>query len=206
MSKSKHLTLPLFLKRYAVVARLPVQWGEQDSFSHVNNTVYFKYMEAARIQYFARMLDSVVSMQPETGPAFKQGWLAATAVGPILTHTECSFKFPLTYPDRLLVGATVDIKKYIANTDDTGSSSSSTQMTLKHEVWSLRHNRVVASGTGSFVTLDYGAGKVTAIPEFVVQAVKALELGGAGSTELLGVLERDREAALRVGSQGEGFV
>ena len=40
------------LKDYPVTVEVPVVWGEMDAFSHVNNVVYFRYFETARIAYF----------------------------------------------------------------------------------------------------------------------------------------------------------
>jgi acyl-CoA thioester hydrolase len=40
------------LKSFPVVVEIPVIWGDMDSFQHVNNVIYFRYFESARIQYF----------------------------------------------------------------------------------------------------------------------------------------------------------
>ena len=42
-----HPTAPLV--NFPVVITWPVQWGDQDSFSHVSNTVYFRWFESGRI-------------------------------------------------------------------------------------------------------------------------------------------------------------
>jgi len=34
------------------VERIPIRWGDMDAMGHVNNTVYFRYMEQARISWF----------------------------------------------------------------------------------------------------------------------------------------------------------
>ena len=48
----KAVNIPAELSEYHSVIRLPVQWGDQDAFGHVNNTVYFRWFESARIAYF----------------------------------------------------------------------------------------------------------------------------------------------------------
>ena len=58
------------LGSFPVVVAIPVAWGDMDAFQHVNNTVYFRYFESARIAYFER-LEFMELMQ-------------ATGVGPIL--------------------------------------------------------------------------------------------------------------------------
>ena len=42
------------LKKYPVIVRLPVQWGEMDSAAHVNNLVYMRWTETGRIVYFEK--------------------------------------------------------------------------------------------------------------------------------------------------------
>src|SRR5437660_4701846 len=90
MSDSEHAEL---LAGYPVVVQLPVVWGEMDSYRHVNNAVYFRYFEAARLEYFRRL-----------------GWFEyeeETGVGPILAATSARFRRPLSYPDTISVAARV---------------------------------------------------------------------------------------------------
>ncbi|HEX6622399.1 MAG TPA: acyl-CoA thioesterase, partial [Pyrinomonadaceae bacterium] len=81
------------LEAYPVVIETPVAWGEMDSFQHVNNIVYFRYFESARMAYFERV--GFWAYMDETG------------VGPILASTRCKFILPLTYPDTVSIGARV---------------------------------------------------------------------------------------------------
>src|SRR5215210_2137077 len=81
------------LETYPVVIEIPVAWGEMDSLLHVNNIVYFRYFESARMDYFVRL--GLWDYMRETG------------VGPILASTQCRFRAPLTYPDTVSVGARV---------------------------------------------------------------------------------------------------
>ena len=39
------------LREYPVVISLPIQWGDQDAFGHVNNTVAIRWFESSRIAY-----------------------------------------------------------------------------------------------------------------------------------------------------------
>ena len=50
------------LSRWPVTIELPVQWGELDSFGHVNNVVFLRWFESARIAYFERcgVLDGMI--------------------------------------------------------------------------------------------------------------------------------------------------
>src|SRR4051794_35445782 len=78
------------LALFPVVVELDVAWGEMDSFAHVNNVVYFRYFENARVDYLPRI-----------------GWFATMTehgLGPIASATNARFRKPVAYPDRLLVG------------------------------------------------------------------------------------------------------
>ena len=81
------------LAGYPIVVTLPVQWGDQDAFGHVNNVVYFRWMESARIAYF--------------GQAGVQSAVAQQGTGPILASVKCDFRRQLTYPDTLLISASI---------------------------------------------------------------------------------------------------
>src|SRR5437016_14684059 len=81
------------LADFPVVVEQAVVWGDMDSYQHVNNAVYFRYFENARLEYFRRM-----------------GWFdyeERTGIGPILAATEARFRKPLTYPDTISVGVRV---------------------------------------------------------------------------------------------------
>ena len=80
-------------RRLAHVERIQIRWGDMDAMGHVNNTVYFRYMEQARISWFETLV-------PEAG-AWKQ-------TGIVIVNASCHYKRPITYPGtvevRLLVG------------------------------------------------------------------------------------------------------
>src|SRR5438034_9077590 len=84
---------PPELLPHPLVITLPVQWGDQDAFGHVNNVVYFRWMESARIEYFR---------QAGVGSAAAQ-----QGTGPILAAVRCDFRRQLMYPDTLLISASV---------------------------------------------------------------------------------------------------
>ncbi len=67
--------------RWPVEVQLPVQWGDMDAFQHVNNTVYLRWFESARIAYFAK----------------------AQVTAPILARATIDFRKPVTFPDNITV-------------------------------------------------------------------------------------------------------
>jgi len=136
------------LEGYPVVIYIPVAWGEMDSFQHVNTIVYFRYFESARILY-SEML-GLHKLKDDTG------------IGPILGSTGCKYKFPLTYPDTVSVGA-----KIVGIEED--------RFSMKYVVVSRRHNRIAAEGDGVVVMYNYHERKKTAIPEEIRNRIAELE-------------------------------
>src|ERR1700677_5351461 len=81
------------LAGFPVIVQQNVIWGEMDAYQHVNNVVYFRYFENARLEYIARL--DWFNFEKETG------------IGPILAATQARFRRPLTYPDTIAIGGRV---------------------------------------------------------------------------------------------------
>jgi acyl-CoA thioester hydrolase len=136
------------LEGYPIVIEFPVAWGEMDAFQHVNNIVYFRYFESARIVYSEKL--GLHKHKDQTG------------IGPILGSTSCRYKIPLTYPDTISVGA-----KTISVEED--------RFTMKYVIVSHRHKKIAAEGEGVVVMYNYREGKKTAIPDVIRQQLTELE-------------------------------
>jgi acyl-CoA thioester hydrolase len=65
---------------------IPVRWGDLDALNHVNNTVYFRYFEEARVQVFTR----AEIYEGDTR-------------GTVLAHTACDFIKPVLYPATVVI-------------------------------------------------------------------------------------------------------
>ena len=132
-----------------VVIELPVVWGEMDSYRHVNNVVYFRYFESARLEYFNRL-----------------GWFdfeKETGVGPILAATLARFRKPLTYPDTVAVGAHI-------------SALAEDRFTMDHVLVSRKLGAVAAEGQSTVVTFQYGEGRKVPIPDELRRRIAELEM------------------------------
>lgn len=139
------------LAGYPVIIELPVVWGEMDSYRHVNNVVYFRYFEGARLEYFRRM-----------------GWFEfeeETGIGPILAATAARFRKPLTYPDIVWVGSHV-------------SAIGEDRMTMDYRLVSQRLEAVAAEGHGTIVSYHYKQGKKVPVPDELRRRIAELEAGG----------------------------
>src|SRR4026208_547546 len=65
---------------------MQMRWGDMDALGHMNNTVYFRYLEQARISWF----DSL-------------GVNYAAGEGAILGSINCRFRLPAVYPAELAI-------------------------------------------------------------------------------------------------------
>ena len=126
---------------------IPLAWGEMDALGHVNNVVYFRYFESARIDFLRK-----------AGCAQLR---AADGVGFILQAMSARFRVPLVFPDTIVVGT-----KLVAIEED--------RFTLAHSIRSKAHGQtqgVAAVGRGTIVTYDYEAGRKVSIPRSIREGI-----------------------------------
>ena len=116
------------LSSYPICFEQAVQWGEMDEFKHVNNSVYLKYFENARIKFMQE--SGMLKQMDEEG------------IGPILGKVDLNFKLPVTFPD--------NVKTYFRV-----KSLGNTSLVVEHVVWSEKYNAVACYGDGVVVMLNY---------------------------------------------------
>jgi acyl-CoA thioester hydrolase len=133
---------------HPLVLEVRLAWGEMDAMGHVNNTVYFRYFETARIAYFER-----VGFLEE---------MARAGVGPILASTRCRFRIPLVYPDRIWVGTRVtDLEE--------------DRFLMLYRIVSESKDGIAAEGDGLIVSYDYRQNRKAPLPQSVRAAIESLE-------------------------------
>ena len=74
------------LSHYPVIHHQPIHWGEMDAFNHLNNVVYYRYAESARIGYLQAL-----------------GMFDGSMIT-VLAQSSCQYLRPVIYPDTLLLG------------------------------------------------------------------------------------------------------
>lgn len=136
------------LSKFPVQVPIDVAWGEMDAFQHVNNVVYFRYFETARIRY-----NDLCGLA-----AFLEG----SGLGPILHSVQCRYRAPLTYPDRILSCARVT---------EIGAD----RLVMEHAIYSTRLARIAAEGSGVVVTFDYRRNRKAALPQPVREKILQFE-------------------------------
>ncbi len=124
-------------KKLTFEMTIPIRWGDMDAMGHVNNTVYFRYLESVRIDWF-RSIGSL----PNEG-----------AQGPLIVNAFCSFIRQLEYPGEVLA------RHYVGA---LGRSTIDTYVTLER---SDAPGVVYATGGATIVWTDYKLHKSMPLPE-----------------------------------------
>ena len=114
-----------------------VAWGDMDALSHVNNSVYFKYYEAARMAFFEKIGANTIMKEQN--------------IGPILASAFSQFRAPIVYPETIEIGVTVS---------ELGDS----RFLLENRIMTKGKGVFAAKGIMEIVYFDYGTQQKTRIP------------------------------------------
>ncbi len=118
-----------------------LDWSEMDLFGHINNVAYFKYVQAARVNYLE--LAGINTADPENKLSFA------------VAASSCQFKKPLYFPGNIVVKTKTD---WIKNT------SLQLTHTLLNEA-----GEVAAEAIDVIVLFDYATQTKVIISEAVKQ-------------------------------------
>lgn len=135
------------LAAFPVIVEADIAWGEMDSFGHVNNVVFFRYFENARVELLRRV-----------------GWFdlkESHGMGPIVASASAKFRKPLKYPDRILVGARI-------------AEIQSDRVTIEQAIVSTAWDAIAADGPAVVVNYDYGKGAKAPLPDDLRAAIMAI--------------------------------
>ena len=119
-------------------SNVSVLWGDMDGFGHVNNIIYLKWCETARIELFRKIWKYKVGNMEEI--------LEKGGVGPILANFNMDYKYPVKYPDD------VKIRTYITH---VGTSS----LGIGHELFSIEESKLVGKANSVVVMINYVSGE-----------------------------------------------
>ena len=121
----------------AHVARIPIRWGDMDAMGHVNNIVYFRYMEQTRISWFESLVPP------------GQAWKAS---GIVIANATCNFRRAMTYP------GTVEVKLFVGA---PGRTSIGTYYEMRVD----EDPEPYADGSATVVFIDMQSQRPMPIPE-----------------------------------------
>ncbi|MDX1963590.1 MAG: acyl-CoA thioesterase [Pirellulales bacterium] len=139
--------IPAELIDYAHTLAWPIQWGDQDLYGHVNNTIYLRWFESGRIGYLEKIgFDKLLEREK---------------IGPILAAVQCNFKRQLRYPDQVLIGSRV-------------ARIGRTSFTMEHVIYSTALGSIAATGDSTIVAFDYQRQIPTPVPAEMRRAMEEL--------------------------------
>ncbi len=123
---------------------MPIRWGDMDAFGHVNNTVYFRYMEQARVEW-------ITSLGYDVAPG---------DASMLMINGFCNFYQQVSYPGELI------LKTFIGA---IGRSSidlfTSMSLTTAPDV-------IAASGGATMVWVDLKTNKSAPWPQHVLDHLR----------------------------------
>lgn len=129
---------------------LPILWGDMDALGHVNNTIYFKYMEQVRVSWIESISGAVGNKQD----------------GPVIANAFFNFYRPLVFPGDLVA------KLYVA---DPGRTSIDTFVTIER---ADEPGSPYAAGGATLVWVSGSDGRPVPLPEPIRALKGTLALPG----------------------------
>lgn len=127
--------------------KLRIDWAELDLFGHVNNVMFLKYAQAARLHYWEQI---------GLYESFKE-----TGIGSMVASVSCHFRKPLYYPGDVVIQSTM---LYIKNTS----------FSLQHLILD-DNGEIAAEATDIQVMYDFNKNEKLAVPQAIRDAVIRLE-------------------------------
>jgi acyl-CoA thioester hydrolase len=125
---------------------MPIRWGDMDAMGHVNNTLYFRYLEIARIEWFG-----LIGCQPDP-----QG------EGPVIVNAFCNFYKQLEFPGEIRV------KMYVS---DPGRTTFESWATIERVD---QPGVIFAAGGATTIWIDFPQQKAKTLPDWVRQLVSQI--------------------------------
>ncbi|MFM1906542.1 MAG: hypothetical protein RLZZ591_219 [Pseudomonadota bacterium] len=124
-------------KKLVYEMRIPIRWGDMDPMGHVNNTLYFRYLEICRVEWL-REIGCPVNPQGE---------------GPVIVNAFCNFYKQLEYPGDVLV------KMYVS---DPKRATFETWATMER---ADQPGTIYAAGGATTIWVNFPQQKSAALPD-----------------------------------------
>ena len=130
-------------KKLVYEMTMPIRWGDMDAMGHVNNTVYFRYLETCRIDWM-HAIGCAPNPQGE---------------GPVIVNAFCNFYQQLEYP------GDVRVKMYVSDPARTTFESWGTMELVDQP------GVIYAAGGATTIWVDFAAKKAKTLPDWLRVAV-----------------------------------
>jgi acyl-CoA thioester hydrolase len=132
---------------YQIKLELRIDWSELDYFGHVNNVSFFKYIQAARVNYW-----EIIGLS--------QSHIESN-IGPMLASCKCDFKQPLFYPGQITVLTRVEFIK-------------NTSFSFHHKILNSK-GETAAEAQDVMVMFDFNKNEKTEFPVALKLKIEKLE-------------------------------
>lgn len=134
------------MKGYPVTARIEVRWRDVDALGHVNNAVYFTYLEIARTRYYEEVFQASTIRD----------------INFILASIQCDFLSPTRHGEIVEVGIRVP-------------SAGRTSFDFEYEARTAEDGRPVARARSTQVLYDYEADRKIPVDQAWLDRVAAAQ-------------------------------
>lgn len=127
------------IKKLVFEMVIPIRWGDMDAMNHLNNTMYFRYLEIIRIEW----MRSIGCMPDPAGD------------GPVIANAFCNFYKQLEFPGDVLT------KMYVS---DMGRTTFETWGTMER---ADSPGVIYAAGGATTIWVNFPAQKARALPDWL---------------------------------------
>jgi len=119
--------------------QITVRWGDMDAYGHVNNALYMRYLEEARVQFLASI----------------GATMNGNGTDPVIINVGCTFLRPVSYP------ATIIVKSFVG---EIGRSS----FMVWYELSTTDNpDQLCSEGYSKVVWMDHNTGRSVALPDII---------------------------------------
>ncbi len=123
----------------------PIRWGDMDAMGHVNNIMYFRYFEQARLDWYQCLTNAALSTEP---------------TGFVIVDNHAEYLKPLVYPAHITVSM---------GAHTPGRSSFITSYTICDE------NQLYTVGSAKAVWVDITKNKSIPLPDNIRKMLPELK-------------------------------
>jgi len=113
---------------FRISKEIMVEWGDLDGNQHVNNVIYLKWAESARIDYFMDLNNGKITNEDN--------------IGPVVAWQDCKYIRPINFPDTVLIG----VKRIEVQED---------RIVLESKIFSRTQNKLAAIAKQHIVSYDF---------------------------------------------------
>ncbi len=130
-------------RRSLYQCEIPVRWGDMDAYGHVNNALYMRYLEEARVQFLANI----------------GATMDGNGTDPVVINVGCTFLRPINYPATVIVNCLV------------GEIGRSSFMVWYELSTTDKPEEICTEGYSKVVWMDHNTGRSVPLPDTIRKTI-----------------------------------